>query len=396
MNFTSQTPQPNLAWTFENTAVPYIGSLTTSIVGTGVTYQAGKYLTCIDIPNSGGFQNRVDYSYSGSYAIDTGFSVAFWVKPYTTSGYFLQFYGSAQPDGFGGGPHVTVTFGNNGGKAGATLYNYQSGVAGTGYNGRTAASALSLTTFTHVAATFGNGNITLYINGVAEPVVTYVQNGMTLSSYFRLGSADAWGPASAQYDDLRIYNTALSAAQVQAVYRANGIPSRVVAQNRGLVWSYYTGYFADNVNFFAGVTPVATGSVKSIPNINTGTGGYVPGDGSWATYSVQWTGHFQSDYTGVWTFYTFSDDASYLWIGDVALSGFTTANALVNNGGTHPGQERSGTVSLVAGQFYPIRIQFGENTGGDNIIISFSNPVLAKTTNGFGYLSPVTKFSGAA
>ena len=87
-------------------------------------------------------------------------------------------------------------------------------------------------------------------------------------------------------------------------------------------------------------------------------------------------------------FYTSSDDASYLWIGPNALSGFTAANALVNNGGLHGMVEKSRTISLIAGQFYPVRIQFGEQGGGDNMIVSFSNPVLAKTTNGAGYFSP--------
>ena len=220
-------PLPIYAFDFENTAVPYTGSLSTGIVGTGITYQTGKYLRCIDIPNSGGFQNRVDYNYSGSYSVDSGFSVAFWVKPYTTSGYFLQFYGSAQPDGFGGGPHVTFTVSTNG-KVGATLYNFQTGVAGTGYNGRESASTISLTTFTHVSATIGNGVLVLYVNGVAQPIVTYLKNGMTLSNFFRLGSADNWGPASAQYDDLRIFDRSLTSSQVQAIYNQQGVPGRGV------------------------------------------------------------------------------------------------------------------------------------------------------------------------
>jgi hypothetical protein len=48
-------------------------------------------------------------------------------------------------------------------------------------------------------------------------------------------------------------------------------------------------------------------------------------------------------------------------------------------------QESSGTVSLVSGQYYPIRAQFGESGGGDNMTISFANPGLAKTTNGSGF-----------
>jgi hypothetical protein len=146
----------------------------------------------------------------------------------------------------------------------------------------------------------------------------------------------------------------------------------------------YNGYFADNVNYFTG-TPVTSGIVTSIPSINSGTGGYVPANGSLEYYSVQWIGYFLSNYTGTWTFYTNSDDASYLWIGPNASSGFTAANATVNNSGLHAMVERSGTVSLVAGQYYPIRIQFGENQQGDNMIVSFENPGLVKTPNGQGF-----------
>jgi hypothetical protein len=73
------------------------------------------------------------------------------------------------------------------------------------------------------------------------------------------------------------------------------------------------------------------------------------------------------------------------------------ANANVNNGGLHGVVERSGTVSLVAGQYYPIRIQFGENGGGDNMIVSFSNPGLTKTSDGQGFFytaPPPTTMSG--
>jgi hypothetical protein len=227
MSFANQGPQPQFAFNFENTVAPYVGALTYSPVGSGITYPAGKYLKCIDVPNSGGFQNRVDYTYTGSFIVDTGFSVAFWVKPYTTGGYFLQFYGSAQSDGFGGGPHVTFTVTTNG-KVTATLYNYQVGVPGTSYNSRTSVNNLSLSEFTHVAATVGGGNLTLYVNGVAEPVRTYIQNGMNLNSFFRLGSADGWGPASAQYDDLRVFKQLLSASDVTRIYNQQGAPPKML------------------------------------------------------------------------------------------------------------------------------------------------------------------------
>jgi len=68
-------------------------------------------------------------------------------------------------------------------------------------------------------------------------------------------------------------------------------------------------------------------------------------------------------------------------VGSNAISGFTTSNAVVNNGGLHGNQERSGTVSLTAGVYYPIRIQFGELSGGDVLTFNYSTPTISKTTN---------------
>jgi hypothetical protein len=42
-------------------------------------------------------------------------------------------------------------------------------------------------------------------------------------------------------------------------------------------------------------------------------------------------------------------------------------------------------VSLTKGVYYPIRIQFGENGGGDIMSVSFSTPTISKTRNGLGY-----------
>jgi hypothetical protein len=139
----------------------------------------------------------------------------------------------------------------------------------------------------------------------------------------------------------------------------------------GLYRRRYTGYFADNVNWFATATQVAA-DVNTSP-ITDGDHGEL--------FSIQWLGYFLATTTETYTFFTTSDDASYLWVGATALSGFTTANATVNNGGLHGAVEQSGTAALIAGTYYPIRIQFGENTGGDVMEVRISTPTIAKTTD---------------
>lgn len=145
----------------------------------------------------------------------------------------------------------------------------------------------------------------------------------------------------------------------------------------GVYGKRYVGYFADDVNWFA--TATLQGDVNQLTQINGFTS-------SADNYSWQWLGYFKASSTENYTFYTSSDDASYLWIGSNATAGFTTANATVNNGGLHGAVEvTSSPISLIAGIYYPIRIQFGEQGGGDVITVNFSSTTITKTTNGLGY-----------
>ncbi len=95
----------------------------------------------------------------------------------------------------------------------------------------------------------------------------------------------------------------------------------------GLFKTTYSGYFADNVSFFATATPTTFGANPATSVQTTAISEPSSDDGS--SFSVQWLGYFLPNTTETYTFFTASDDASYLWIGQNALSGFTTANATV-------------------------------------------------------------------
>eukprot|EP00889_Picochlorum_renovo_P007977 jgi/Picre1/35007/NNA_002472.t1 len=149
-----------------------------------------------------------------------------------------------------------------------------------------------------------------------------------------------------------------------------------------LQYTVVDGYFADNTAYFDqnGITVVDTGQVTSIPNIDVGTDGYFSVNGG-STYSVQWLGYFRAPTTGSYTFYVNSDDASYLWIGSSAMQGYTATNALAKVPGIHPMRKNGGTVSLDQGTVYRLRVQFGENDGGDNMIVSVTPPGGTETTD---------------
>jgi hypothetical protein len=169
-----------------------------------------------------------------------------------------------------------------------------------------------------------------------------------------------------------------------------GCTNTGIAENKninpsGLNFKIYNGYFNDDISFFTKTKHTNEGIIDSINNITDGTIGIIPANNTRERYSVQWFGYFYANVSGLWKFYVNSDDASYLWIGEKALSGYTTQNALVKNGGMHSAREISATINLTQDTFYPIRIVFGENTGQDNIIISWSEPNnTTKITNGNG------------
>jgi hypothetical protein len=173
-------------------------------------------------------------------------------------------------------------------------------------------------------------------------------------------------------------------------YLNNNIVWQPTNYNAGLYKTTYAGYFADNVSFFATATPTTYGANPATSVQTTAISEPNSDDGS--NFSVQWLGYFKPTTTETYTFYTNSDDASYMWIGANAVSGFTTANATVTNGGLHGNVERSGTAVLTAGIYYPIRMQFGEQGGGDLFGFNYQTPTIPKTTNvtGLVFYNPTT------
>ena len=158
----------------------------------------------------------------------------------------------------------------------------------------------------------------------------------------------------------------------------------------GLYKTTYNGYFSDTPTWFATATPTTFGANPATSVQTTIIQEPATDDGT--NFSVQWLGYFLPATTETYTFYTSSDDGSFMWIGANALSGFTTGNATVSNGGAHAQTEASGTAALTAGVYYPIRIQFGEIGGGDVMSFNFSTATITKTTNVTGrvFYNPAT------
>lgn len=150
-------------------------------------------------------------------------------------------------------------------------------------------------------------------------------------------------------------------------YNNGNAKIKTLAYLPGLSGVRYLGYFNDDFNWFS--TAALHGDTNTLEQIDN----FTSNDDS---YTWEWNGYFKPSTSEIYTFYTNSDDASYLWINNILV---------VNNGGLHGGNEESGTISLIANTYYPMKVQFGENGGGDFVTVNFSSDTIAKTTNGSGY-----------
>ena len=234
------------------------------------------------------------------------------------------------------------------------------GAAGTYYytiNNITTANA----DFSSVSGSFNtatlNGNGTFTITTIAD---TTTEGAQTFTVSVRINSIS--GTILVTSGSVTINDTSLTAS----------------GDTPGLYKTTYAGYFGDVPEFFATATPAIAGANPATSVQTTVIEEPATDDGS--AFSVQWLGYFKPTTTETHTFFLNSDDASYMWIGATAVTGFTTVNALINNGGSHAATEISGSIALTAGVYYPVRIQFGEQGGGDLLEFNYSTPTIVKTT----------------
>ncbi len=85
-------------------------------------------------------------------------------------------------------------------------------------------------------------------------------------------------------------------------------------------------------------------------------------------FGFVYTGYIHIPETGVYAFYTDSDDGSQLFIGD---------SLVVDNDGLHSLHEEKGVIALEKG-FHPIRVTFFDKTGGDDLIVSIESTTFKK------------------
>ena len=98
-------------------------------------------------------------------------------------------------------------------------------------------------------------------------------------------------------------------------------------------------------------------------------------------WSARWTGYLQATHTGTFTLSTLSDDGLRLWLGN---------KLLIDNWTSHGGTENRAPVKMVAGQKYPIRIEYFQDTTAAECQLKWTNPL------GVTLTVPLTQLYGSS
>jgi hypothetical protein len=229
----SAAPQPALLWSFENSLREIItGALPNSTIGTSITYTTGKYGQGFNmIPTtSNGFiyytSDNIPWIPLFPYA--QGLTTSVWIN-YTvpgTAGWIMDL--SSYNGGAVFRDRIRITISSTPAinlNIGATTGGFSYNVPGSGQTG----------VWYHYAfvINISSGLIISYLNGVQTNSTAVPSSWASDIQYYggnigvgcRVNGSD---PATtATIDDLRIYNTALSAAQIYGIYQSQGIPPTI-------------------------------------------------------------------------------------------------------------------------------------------------------------------------
>jgi alpha-L-fucosidase len=169
--------------------------------------------------------------------------------------------------------------------------------------------------------------------------------------------------------------TIFASTKVTAQYFRDGNPvsgvttatfSRVEAEpgvqvadaSNGVQYKYFEGKW-ESLPDFSTLTPAREGV---LPNFA------LPPKRTAENYGAEYTGYIMVPRSGVYIFYTTSDDGSKLYVG---------GKLVVDNDGLHGGTEREGVAPLAKG-YHQIRVEYFQATGSEELQVRYEGPGIAK------------------
>jgi len=212
----------------------------------------------------------------------------------------------------------------------------------------------------HHAVVKTGATLTYYRDGV-EAGTTTLTKTMAQNPFFMGGDAggERW---RGWLSDVRIYDRDLSAAEIRALINA------------------VRGEYFTNMTLFG--SPAVT---RLDPQIYFNWAGEVF-PGTWDQCSVRWTGEVEAAFTEPYTFYVNTDDGVRLW-----LNGFLIIDAWWDQAAT---EHASTPIQLVAGQKYPLRLEWYDNTLSGTCELRWSSPSTPKQVIPSARLHPPAPSAG--
>lgn len=147
----------------------------------------------------------------------------------------------------------------------------------------------------------------------------------------------------------------------QLMREANNLtvnPGAIEGAGNGLSASFYNG-----TNFETSITSTDTCNISA----DWGTASPAAGVNADA-FSVRWQGKIQPRYSGVYTFYVTSDSYRRLWINDQLV-----IDKWLSTAGTY-----TGTIALVAGQKYNLKLEYADLAGIANCKLEWASPLQSR------------------
>ena len=196
---------------------------------------------------------------------------------------------------------------------------------------------------TYTFSTVSDDGVRLWVNGVGL-VTNWTNHGATTNS----GTITL--VAGQRYDIKMEHYDAMGSAVAKLLWASPSEPRAPVPttalwpQVRGLMAEYYTG---TNLS-----TRVMTRAEPQL-NFEWAQGGPAPIVGT-NNFSARWSGQVTPRFSETYTFSTVSDDGIRLWVNGAAL---------VTNWTNHGATTNSGTITLVAGRRYDIKMEYYDATG---------------------------------
>ena len=222
VSVTSATPPPSapglvLALNFDEASGTSVldrsGLANNGTMGAGVTRVAGRSAAAGSALSFNGSTGMVSIPDSASLDMTSGITIEAWVQsaggPADWRSLILKERGTVTNPGLSYSLYANDPSRANRPGGFFFLQGVDQVVSGT--------ATLPLNTWTHIAVTYGDGFMRLYVNGIQVRQVAQAGNLTPSNNPLRIGGNSLWGEFFAgQVDDVRIYNRALTAAEITA------------------------------------------------------------------------------------------------------------------------------------------------------------------------------------